>query len=278
MLEEVLIQLSTFDVVLFHERNPRLLESFFYAQLFFGIVTSGKHLLIIDFHKQSQVSIVLCATLRRIVPEVLLLHLGESVLMLLLSLLILLLMLALIVKELVQQIPLRLKLFLRTLFIELYHHMKVLHLQLLDGFLIHSIGHFPIDVALLLCCHLLIIRSLFLLNGSLRNLVRLFLDGLVVGSLNGKPFVLSQISMLQLLLIIFHLNLLHPLGVVKEVLFPLGIGDTIDGFLTLLPFRFNMKLVLLAVILTIPTIQTTTRATISTVAIALINRHGISLV
>ena len=117
LLEEVLVQLSPLDVVLFHERNTSLLECLFDAQLLLGIVPGSQHLLVIDLPQEKQVSIILRTTLRRIVPEVLLLHLGQRLLMPLLSLLIFLLMLTLIGKKLVLQRTLRLKLLLGTLLI-----------------------------------------------------------------------------------------------------------------------------------------------------------------
>ena len=116
-MEEVLVKLCPLDVVLFHKCNTRLLERLFDAQLFLGIVPCSQHLLVIHLPQEKQVSIILRATLRRIVPEVLLLHLGKRILMPLLSLLIFLLMLTLIGKKLVLQRPLRLKLLLGTLLI-----------------------------------------------------------------------------------------------------------------------------------------------------------------
>ena len=143
--------------------------------------------------------------------------------MTLLSLLIFLLMLTLIGKKLVLQRTLRLKLLLGTFFVERSHRIQMPYLQLLYGFFIDSVRNVPIDVSLLLHSHHLIIERFFFLDSRLDSLLRLLLQRFVIGSFNGKAFVLSQVRMLQLLLVELHLNLLHPLGVVKEILFSLGI-------------------------------------------------------
>ena len=151
------------------------------------------------------------------------------------------------------------------------------NLQLLYAFLIDSIGNVPIDVLLLLHRHHLIIESFLFLDSRLDSLLRLFLQRLVVCSLNGKTFVLSQVRMLQLLLVELHLNLLHPLGIVKEILFPLGIGDTIQRLFPLFPFSFSSELVF-GTLASIPISRATSTSSSITIRTTIPGSHIVSLV
>ena len=83
--------------------------------------------------------------------------------------------------------------------------------------------------------------------------------------------------MLQLLLVELHLNLLHPLGVVKEILFSLGIGDTIKRLFPLFPLSFSSELVF-GTLASIPISRATTTISSITIRTTIPGSHIVSLV
>ena len=99
----------------------------------------------------------------------------------------------------------------------------------------------PVDVALLHQGLDFPVGFLLFLDGELVGLLLLLALGLAVLRLDGQALRCAEVSVGKALLLELDGYLQHPVGVVLVVLLARGVGDAVQGFLTLSPLLLGLE-------------------------------------